>query len=114
MIRDFIDEVLRNKYLQFDFDLTEVDFDRFIANKAHIHRELDLLSDSTKKKVKQRVFTMLEQVGLIQKKSRTIIIRPILEGNIIETILDDDPKLLSGFLYSNKEIKDLVQSQNHA
>ena len=103
--KDFIVEILSNKYLLFDYVLTETDYTKFFNAKSLSHVELNEITEATSNKVKQRVFTLLEQVGLITKTENGIILRPILSKETLNAILKEDPALLSSFLFSKEEIK---------
>jgi hypothetical protein len=108
-IYDFIVEVLLNKYLLFDRNLLESDYTRFINSKSLQHAELERVSEITYKKVKQVVFKLLEQVGLITNIKNGIILKPILSKQVVKVILEDDPVYLSAFLYSSEEIRVLIE-----
>lgn len=112
--KDFIVEVVRNKYLIFDTILTEVDYNKFFNSKSILHAELNNLTEGTAKKVKQRVFTLLAQVGMISNIKNGMILKPILSERVLEIIIDDDPAFLNAFLYSNEAIKSLLQKLKHA
>lgn len=113
-LRDFIIEVIRNKYLLFDTVISDIDYIRFVNTKSLSHNELNAITELTAKKVKQVVFKLLEQVGLITQARNGSILKPILNGKVIDVIIDDDPALLSAFLFSNEEIKTLLQKLKHA
>lgn len=106
---DFIVEVLLNKYLLFDRTLLDSDYIRFVNSKSLQHPELENITEITSKKVKQVVFKLLEQVGLITNIKNGIILKPFLSTQVITVILSDDPAFLSAFLYSNEEIKVLIE-----
>jgi len=112
--RDFIVEVIRNKYFLFDTIVSETDYIRFVNSKSISHSELTSITDVTAKKVKQVVFKLLEQVGLITQAKNGSILKPILNNKVIDVIIDDDPALLNAFLFSNEEIKSLLQKLKHA
>lgn len=112
--KDFIVEVVRNKYLLFDSVLSETDYIKFFNSKSISHSELNAITEITAKKVKQVVFKLLEQVGLITKAKNGSILKPILNSKVIDVIIDDDPALLNAFLFSNEEIKSLLQKLKHA
>lgn len=103
--KDFIVEILSNKYLLYDYVLTETDYTKFFNTKSLSHVELNEITEATSNKVKQRVFTLLEQVGLITQTENGIILRPILSKETLNAILKEDPALLSSFLFSKEEIK---------
>ena len=113
-LRDFIVEVIRNKYLLFDTVISDIDYIRFVNTKSLSHNELNAITEVTAKKVKQVVFKLLEQVGLITQARNGSILKPILNAKVINVIIDDDPALLSAFLFSNEEIKTLLQKLKHA
>ena len=75
-----------------------------------MHNELTEITEVTAKKVKQVVFKLLEQVGLITQIRNGIILKPIISSNVIDVIIEDDPALLYNFLFSNDEIKNLVKT----
>ena len=112
--KEFVAEVLCNKYLIFDTVLTEVDYNKFFNMKSLSHDELNTITDNTARKVKQRVFTLFEQVGLITQSKNGTIIKPVLSHQVIDVIIADDPAFLMVFLYSNEEIKNLLQNIKHA
>lgn len=106
---DFIIEVLLNKYLLFDRSLLDSDYIRFVNTKSLQHPELENITEITSKKVKQVVFKLLGQVGLITNIKNGIIIRPFLSNQVLKVVLDDEPVYLSAFLYSSEEIKVLIE-----
>ncbi len=107
LFHDFILEVVRTKYFLFDKILKESDYLVFIHSKSISHAEIASLKESTAKKVKQRVFTMLEQVGLILNTRNGTIIKPFLSQDLVRIICADNPDLFKAFLFSNEEIKTL-------
>lgn len=114
LLNDFIVEVLRTKYMLYDRTLTEIDYIKFYNTKSISHAELDAITDGTAKKVKQVIFKMLEQIGLITSIKNGTIIKPLLSNEVRDVIIDDDPSFLNAFLYTNEEIKILLQNLKHA
>lgn len=113
-LKDFIVEVIRNKYLLFDTVISEIDYIKFVNTKILSHNELNTITEVTAKKVKQVIFKLLEQVSLITQAKNGSILKPILNSKVIDVIVDDDPALLNVFLYSNEEIKSLLQKLKNA
>jgi hypothetical protein len=113
-LRDFIVEVIRNKYLLFDTVVSEIDYIKFVNTKSLSHNDLNAITEVTAKKVKQVIFKLLEQVGLITQAKNGSILKPILNSKVLDVIVDDDPALLNAFLFSNEEIKSLLQKLKHA
>jgi len=106
-IRDFTLEVVRERVQVFNYQLSEVDYLSFVRRKQESHPELERLSDTTKIKVKQVVFKILEQSGIIDDiKSKTI--QPqLLSSELVDAIMEDNPEWLKVFLYSDNEITEL-------
>lgn len=110
---DFIVEVVRNKILIFENTISELDYKKFLESKSMTHYELEKLSDTTKDKVKQRTFTILEQIGIINNVKEKYIIRPVLSRNCMKAIIEDDANYLSGFLLSPNEIKSFITTNTN-
>ena len=104
---DFMVEVLSNKFQLFDRFLDDSDYNRFINYKNINHPELLTITPETSSKVKQVIFKILKQLGIITSAKNGTIIKPMLSSKSIEVIVNDDANLLAGFLYSNEEIKNL-------
>jgi hypothetical protein len=106
---DFVVEVIRSKYLLFDNGMMDSDFTRFINAKSLTHIELEELSVLTAKKVKQVLFTLLLQVGLISERNDGLIIKPYISDESINVILKDQPALLACFLFSDADIRSVIK-----
>jgi predicted transcriptional regulator len=104
---DFMVEVLGHKFQLFDRFLDDSDYSRFINYKNINHPELLTITPETASKVKQVVYKILEQLGIITSAKNGTIIKPMLSSKSIEVIINEDPNLLSGFLYSHEEIKNI-------
>ena len=78
MIGDFAEEVLRERFLLMAPTLVFEDFDRFIVGKSLWHPELDDLKNSTRLKLRQNVFRMLREAGLITER-----------GNIVPAVVSE-------------------------
>jgi hypothetical protein len=108
-IYDFVLEVLRPKALVFDFALLDSDYDRFVRGKRQAHPELDELTDSSERKIKQRTLTMLEQAGLTQATNLGLqILNPILPYQLQQRIVREEPAWLRLFLLPDSAIKNLM------
>ena len=105
--KDFMIEVLSHKFQLFDRFIEDSDYYRFINYKYINHTELLTISPETASKVKQVIFKILEQLGIITSAKNGTIIKPMLSLKSLEVIVNDDANLLAGFLYSNEEIKNL-------
>lgn len=112
-LSDFVIEVIRRKYLLYNNALIESDYTSFFNAKSLTNNELNVITEKTTSKVKQVMFKMLEQVGLINSAKEGIIIKPFLSDDSIKVILHDDASLFTGFLYSDAEIKSIKKIPVH-
>jgi hypothetical protein len=111
--KDFIIEVIRAKFLLYNKNIFASDYTCFFYAKAITNDELNNISEKTTKKVKQVLFKMLEQVGLINSAKEGVIIKPFLSDDAIRIILKDDVSLFAGFLLPDAEIRSLKKSIVH-
>lgn len=99
-IRDFFSYVILDKVSLFDFSLTERDYISFVRSRELDHPELEALADSTKYKVKQVLFRILDQAELIDSiKSKHInpnFLEPRLGAWLTEQGKLNEVKLLLG------------------
>lgn len=105
-IKDFIIEVVREKFFMLDFKLSNGDYQSFFNRKIIAHPELEAFSDSTAKKARQVVFKILEQGGLIDSTKNRNILPQIVGQDVINVIMKDNPELLKVFLMTDAEIKE--------
>lgn len=94
ILREFIDEVLLDKLSIFDYNLTDYEFQKFFNNKADQNPKIEKLADSTKEKVKQVIFRILVQAGLIENIKNKTILKPILDYPLQSILSEDDLKYL--------------------
>lgn len=74
-IFEFVQEVIKEKYFIGQLELTDYDFDTFFNKKMVQHQNLEKITDNSRYKLKQVLFKMLREVGLLDKQ------------NIIQTVL---------------------------
>lgn len=104
-IKDFIIEVIREKFLALDFKLTDGDYQSFLNRKIELHPELEEFSESTTKKARQVTWRILEQAGLINNTKDRTILPQFVNQRVMDTLIDDDPNLLKIFLMTDYDIK---------
>jgi len=105
LLRDFVIEVVREKFLIMDYNLTETDYISFIRRKEINHDELANLTDQTQAKVKQVIFKILEQAGIIDNVRNKEIQLQILGASTKKSIIEDNPEWLKVFLLSDMDIQ---------
>lgn len=103
-IRDFVVEVLREKILVFDYQITEGDYISFYRRKLDLHPEMDILTDITQRKIKQVTFKILEQAGIIDSIKSKVIQPQIIDRKVTDAIVSDNPNWLKVLFISDMDI----------
>jgi hypothetical protein len=94
-IADFTKEVICAHYIRLQTDMQHADFDTFFDSKAEWHPELDRLSDSTRLKLRQVLFRILREAGIL---SNTLQIQsPIWSPQILEILKPTGTRSLQYF-----------------
>lgn len=104
-IREFIVEVVREKVLVYDYQITDGDYISFYRRKFDLHEEMDSLTELTEKKIKQVTFKMLEQAGLINDIKNRIVQPQIIDYKLIKALVRDNPNWLKILLVSDTDIQ---------
>ena len=108
-IYDFATEIMRKKILLFDFQLINSDYESFYDSKRVAYDNLNTISEATQYKLKQVMFKMFEQAGFIDSVKSKNIQKPYLSQELVRLIVQDNPKYLSAFLYSDSEINEHIK-----
>lgn len=106
-IRDFAAEVVREKFLRLDYDLSHDDYDRFFRSKAEWHSEVERVSAETRGKQRQVVFKMLREAELVTNSWH--IPPALLSPRVVEAIRTDSPGCFTVFPVSDADIREWVQ-----
>lgn len=88
-IADFAVEVLRERFVSMKLDLSFEDFDAFYNRKSEWHDELDNASASTRDKLRQVLFRMLREAGLLAKDKTINAI--LLSPRLVELLRQNNP-----------------------
>ncbi len=102
--REFVLEVLREKMILMDYQLTEGEYLSFYRRKLMDHPELEDLSENTEKKVKQVIFRILAEAGIINSASEKVIQYQLLEPKVVNLLKEDNSKWFEVFLLNDFEI----------
>jgi len=94
-IHDFAVEVVHEKFLNMDLQLTQADYDVFFNKKAEWHDEIVRIKESTQNKLRQLIFKMLQESDLLSK--RQMIIPTILNPAVTKCIQEDPDLTLAIF-----------------
>jgi len=68
-IADFMQEIVSDKIHALDYTVTYDDYDRFYNAKSQWNDELDKLSPSTQKKIRQVLFKMLKEMDILSDQN---------------------------------------------
>jgi hypothetical protein len=85
LIAEFAEEVLRERFLTLAGAITYEEYDSFYRSRAMWHDELDQVTDLTYKKLRQVVFKMLVEAGLVTSQGH---IEPALLSSRVTTCLE--------------------------
>ena len=106
-IYDFISENVRDCFYNQYEKISPANFNEFYNEKKYVHPELEKVTELTVGKMRQVIFRILEQTELIEDAESGILHRPYLSETIERLVVQDDPKWLAIYLYSNNEINNL-------
>lgn len=87
LIKEFAVEVIRNKFLSRSMTVTDLDYDAFFNHKADWSDDLQQIATSTCKKIRQVVFLMAKESGLLTDDY--VILRAMLSSRLIEALKSD-------------------------
>lgn len=83
-IGEFAVEVLRERYLNLRSDVRHEDFDAFYNRKSDWHPELERISPTTRKKLRQILFKIMKDANLLVDDHR--ISPPLLSSRLLDTL----------------------------
>jgi predicted transcriptional regulator len=112
LIYEFIVEVIREKYLMFDYLILDSDYIRFIESKMAASMKLQKITQKTQYKIRQVIFRILEQAVLIDSAKTKNIQKPYVPQELESIIAQSSVKYLVVFLYSDTDIKNIKESMN--
>lgn len=103
-IHDFAVEVVREKFLRMDLELSHPDYDAFFNAKAEWHDELESLTEMTRNKMRQVIFRILREAEVVSKSN---MIHPgMLTPRVVEAISQDARPYLAIFPISDLDIEE--------
>lgn len=105
-VREFMEEVVREKYLRMDLHLQPQDYEIFFEDKAEWHEELEQLRDSTQAKLKQVLFKTMREAEIISHEN--MIIPGLLTEQLTKVLAADNPSWLVALPVSDKDINSWI------
>ena len=109
LVFEFISEVLREKYLMFDYTIYDSDYAKFIESKTASSEKLQSITDKTIYKIKQVIFRILEQSMLIDTAKTKNIQKPYVSDELKNIVSSYNPNYLASFLYGDGEIETIKE-----
>lgn len=97
-IRDFSEDVLREKSEIFDYEVRPSDYSSFVEQREPMYPELMELSDTTAKKIRQVTLRVLTEGEILSATNPSRIAPAILTESVASVIRAEDPNLLRPFL----------------
>lgn len=83
-IHDFAVEVVHEKFLRMDYQLTDFDYSAFYNTKSDDHPELEKITNSTKDKLREVILRMLREAGITNDEAR--ILPALLSNRLINSL----------------------------
>ncbi len=104
-IRDFVVEVLREKVLVYDYQISEGEYLSFHRRKLDERSKMNDFSELTHKKIRQVLFKILEQAGIIDNTKNKEIQPQLVDSKLMRIIANDDKEWLKLFFVSDTDIE---------
>jgi hypothetical protein len=108
-IRDFVTQILRENVLTMRRTFRDSDYYRFSEEVSIEHPEYEALRESTKKKVRQVLLNLLREVGILSSGPERKITPVQVSSEVCRLIASKNPKELRYFLYTDQQIKEVVE-----
>lgn len=102
LIAEFMDEIIKEKYNLFDYELNDRDFIKFIDYKASQSEIIKKWSDAGRKKMINKFKNFLKEGGYLEKigDKKYKITKPIIDSKVIDEIkINGNNKILKLMLY---------------
>ncbi len=108
-IADFAVEVLRERYITLKTDLSHEDFDSFFNRKSEWHPELDEIRPATRGKLRQVLFRILREAGLLT--TNNMINAAMLSPGLLDMITKGSRRDVLYFPVFESDLKRMAQWQ---
>jgi len=107
-IRELTTDVLWTKIRGAETQLYPGDIIRFIENRGAVAPEVEKLTDNSRSKVRQVVFRILSEAGLLDSTGSQKLLRPMPSRSLAKMISKYDVKQLRWLLLSEQEIHQIT------
>jgi len=106
-IKDFAVEIIREKYLRFNYELTQHDYDIFYNHKSEWHSELEKLNETTRKKLRQVLFRIIREAEVVTGEG--MIVPVFFTGGLTKVIIKDNVSWFNIYPISGLDIAKWVK-----
>jgi Putative inner membrane protein (DUF1819) len=104
-VYSFASGILRGKIEAHDAVLRPSDYEDFLASESAAHPEVLALTPVTRAKIRQVLFKMLREAGVLgEGRTDFNLQRALLPADVLQAVVADDPRWLAGFLVPDDEI----------
>ncbi len=107
IVREFIVEVLREKYIVFNNRVLDADFEIFWRSKVAETPQLETIQEGTQRKIRNVIFSMLVEAGWLEGsvKQGFRLALPMPSERLIRTLAVNYPEGLLLFCLPDRDIK---------
>lgn len=100
-ILEFLEEVLKEKYDNYDYCIKESDFSNYVETKSEQSKIIEKWTAEGKKKMLLKIKNFLTEGGFLEKNKDTYkILKPVVDSDVIDEIKENgDKKILKIMFY---------------
>ena len=92
-IGDFASMIISEKFNTYQVELNYNDFNYFYEQQKVLHKELNLLKDSTRKKLRQVIFRIMKDLNMLSQTNEITPLLPSIDLREISSLTRKDLKL---------------------
>ncbi len=92
-IGDFASMIISEKFNTYQLELNYNDFNYFYEQQKVLHKELNLLKDSTRKKLRQVIFRIMKDLNMLSQTNEITPLLPSIDLREISSLTRKDLKL---------------------
>ena len=102
-IREFAIEIVRERYLQLGSPIARSDYESFFTAKAAWHPELEGFGQATRDKLRQNLFKMLREAGLLSNDGH--VMGAFLSSSVVRAIAEESAENLMIFPVREEDVE---------
>jgi len=106
-LKDLVIELVYEKYLILQPQLTEDDYRSFLYSKMDKHPELETVTEKTLYKIRQVVMRILADAGILESTKNWRICKPYISDYLANKLKEHNKQYLQYLLWTDYEINQL-------